>query len=266
MTTIFMFKTSEAFLIKTLIELLQHSIPTAGFEINASGIFLRSPDTQKRMIFDIELKRDNFDQYRYDYCEESIKIGLDISSLYRMLKIIKKKDCLKWIIYEEELTKLYVEISPKESGRLKVIDSIPILAFQNIIMQLPNEFTHHVTINSDDYKCIIKGIKDQVNDSMLAVSMSDYSVKFSYSKSPESVFSKHVLFGDELEPFVSVYYDEFDVEQFSQINKLSSLCKKIKMYSGDHRVLPLKMEVDIGNLGKISIYIKSRNQIKGYVN
>ena len=54
------------------------------------------------------------------------------------------------------------------------------------------------------------------------------------------------------------FSQEFNTEQLCRITKLSGLSGNIQVYPGK----PIRFSSNIGNLGKISIYIKSKDQIE----
>ena len=54
------------------------------------------------------------------------------------------------------------------------------------------------------------------------------------------------------------YSQEFITEQLCKVNKLSGLGSNIQIYTGK----PLKIISNVGNLGTIDIFIKSKEQIE----
>ena len=54
MTTIFKAKTSEGHTIKTLAELLQHTVKTACFVVDSDSLTLRMVDSHRRILIDLQ--------------------------------------------------------------------------------------------------------------------------------------------------------------------------------------------------------------------
>ena len=55
------------------------------------------------------------------------------------------------------------------------------------------------------------------------------------------------------------YNEDFDTEQLIRIAKISGLSTNMQMFPKQDQ--PLLFRSNIGNIGKISIFIKSKNQI-----
>ena len=93
---IFRCKTNDAYVIKTLIELLHHAIKIACFQITPSGIYLRMMNSNQNLLIDCNLKAENFQLFFFSTHIENqcINVGINLSHFYRMLKSIKKRDNL----------------------------------------------------------------------------------------------------------------------------------------------------------------------------
>ena len=84
-----------------------------------------------------------------------------------------------------------------------------------------------------------------------------------------SVYSRQVAFGevedededdDLYEENIDEFNQNFDTEQLSRVIKLSGLSSTMQVFPKDG--LPLLFKSNVGNLGKLSVYIKSKNQIE----
>ena len=83
-----------------------------------------------------------------------------------------------------------------------------------------------------------------------------------------SVYSREVLFGEvddnesEDEGDDIKYEDDFEIEQLLRIIKIAGLNNTMQIFP--QKTQPLLFKSNIGNLGAISIYVKSKEQIEEY--
>jgi len=254
MTVIFKVKTHEGYFFKVLSELLKNIIKTACLEITEAGIGLCMMDSHRHILVDVELKQSNFNMFQFS--GENLYLGINLTHLFSMLKTIKKKDSLVLYIDDDEPEKLYICIHPKENNRLSK-SFVYIQTIQHIKIPLPIGYSNPVIVSSGDYQ---RTLKDMINiGDTLTVHMRKYSI--SIACSADNIYSKEVMFG-ELDDKTDEYYCEnFNMDPFNRILKISGLCKNIQVCKGTES-LPLRITSNIGQLGVISFYIKSRNQIR----
>ena len=89
-------KTSEAYIVKILAELLSNNIKTGAFEINETGIYLCMMDSKRSILIDLQLKAENFSIYKFN--SKKLFIGLNLNHLHKMVKSVKKKDSIELFI------------------------------------------------------------------------------------------------------------------------------------------------------------------------
>ena len=93
-----------------------------------------------------------------------------------------------------------------------------------------------------------------------------YQIKFSCDAG--SIYKRDVVFGEneddeddnEDKGDENEYKDTFDTEQLARIIKMSGLHSTMQIYP--QKNLPLLFKTNAGGLGKIRIYVKSRDQIE----
>ena len=86
----------------------------------------------------------------------------------------------------------------------------------------------------------------------------EYKIKFLCDAG--SVYKREVIFGEDDEENTVVKYDEiFDTEQLYRIIKVAGLGNTLQVYPKTD--LPL-LKSQVGSLGTISIYIKTKLQIE----
>lgn len=260
MTIIFSAKTQDAYCIKLLGELLQNNIRTACFELDQKGIKLTMMDTHRHMLIDLVLDCENFSIYKFK--QEKTYIGINLNHLHKMLKNIKKKDSLTLFIDSDNPDDLGIRVYPKENTRVTT-SYIKIQSIQNVKIPLPTGYDKPVIVHSSEFQKTAKDLNNIGN--IIKVVSKGFHIKFLCDAG--SIYSREVIFGeiqdeddeegnkDEYE-----YIEEFDTEKLTRITKISGLSDTMQIYP--KQGLPLLFRSNVGSLGKISIYIKSKSQIE----
>lgn len=260
MTITFKAKTQEGYSIKILAELLQHNLKTACFEIDKNGVKLRMTDTQKRILIDLQLDYENYSIYKYKLSEKSY-LGINLNHFHKMLKSIKKKDSIVLFINDIAMSDLGIEVLPKEKNRVTT-SYVKIQSIQNLDIELPEGYEKPIIVPSNEFQ---KMIKDMTNISnTIGIISKNYQIKFVCDAG--SVYKREVVFGetddddDDDYDDTEEYSDEFDTEQLSRIIKMAGLYPTMQIYV--KKGLPLLFQTNVGGLGKIRIYIKSKKQME----
>lgn len=257
--TIFTCKTNEAHVIKCLSELLQNNLKNTSFQIDSKGIRLKMTDSNKKILIDLELEADKFTLYNFK-SPKKLYIGVNQSHLYKMLKTIKKKDSIVLFITDEKSTDLGIQIIPKEKNRITT-SYIKIQTIQHLDIDVPDGYTTPVIVPSNEYQ---KMCKDMTNiSSSIFVTSKRYNIKF--GSNAGSVYSREVVFGEKDEDDEKDYEvtQEFETEQLTRISKIAGLnsgSNNMQIFQDEN--LPLLFRSSTGSLGKISIYVKSKQQIE----
>lgn len=249
-------KTLEGHVVKTLAELLQNNIKNGCYVIDKNGIYFRMTDSNKRILIDLELKNENFSIYRFN--GDVLFMGINQSHLYKMLKSVKKKDSVEFIIDDERPNDLGINIIPKEKNRVTT-SYIKLQNIQNLDIDVPEGYGKPIIVSSSDYQKMCKDMSKI--GSAISVSSKQYSIKFKCNSC--GVYSREEIFGetdhdDKHSPYKNE--QEFDTEQLCRIAKIAGLSHNMQIYQDPE--LPLLFRTSVGTLGKISIYVKSKVQIE----
>jgi proliferating cell nuclear antigen len=249
-------KTLEGHVVKTLTELLQNNIKNGCYEIDKDGIYFRMTDSNKRILFDLELNNENFSIYRFN--GDKIYMGINQSHLYKMLKSVKKKDSVEFIIDDERPNDLAINIIPKEKNRVTT-SYIKLQNIQNLDIDVPEGYGKPIIVSASDYQKMCKDMSKI--GSTIKVSSKQYSIKFNCNSC--GVYSREEIFGEtEHDDKHTPYKNEqdFDTEQLCRIAKIAGLSHNMQIFQEPD--LPLLFRTSVGTLGKISIYVKSKIQIE----
>jgi len=260
MGKLFKAQTAEGYTIKVLADLLQNNIKTACLLVNDTGFKLCMYDSHRRVCFSFNLDAENFQIYKFKPVN-SLYLGLNLSHFYKMIKSIKKKDAIILFIDENSPSDLGIKVIPKENNRVTT-SYIKIQNIQNLDVGVPGGYSNPIIVPSNEYQ---KMCKDMASISQqVQVTAQKYSIKFFGDAG--SVYSREVSFGeydsdssDDEDGDVEPYRDEFNTEQLARIVKIAGLGNNIQVFV--KKDLPMLFRTNVGGLGKISIYVKSKSLI-----
>lgn len=257
---LFKCKTSEAHIIKTLIELLHNLLKTACFEISPNEIKLRMMDSNRHTLIDVNLDASKFNMYYFNPNIENkiLNIGLNLYHLHKLIKCIKKRDQIIFFIEEDKPYDFGIEIVPKECLRMTT-SYIKIQNIQNLEIELPDNQMKGVLVSSPEFS---KTCKDLFN-----MSNSIYIINLTYSillfSHMGAIYSKYIVLGEKIDNdngFKDDDAEEFNTEQLLRIFKVSGLSSTMNICC--NKDSPLKIETSIGNIGRINIFMKSKKQLE----
>lgn len=266
--TIFKAKTNEAYIIKILAELLSSNIRTGCFEISKSEIKLRMFDFHRKTLIDLKLIGEKFNVYKYSHSEDTLSVGVNLNHFFKMLRSIKKKDSLELHIEKDNPTELIITTIPKENTR-KTKSGIKIQTIQNLDIEIPGGYTNPILITSCDLQKMCKDLNYIGGTNIEVFSKNKY---IEFSANADDILKRTVCFGDEdseddedsdSSNYSSTveYKSNFTMEHFFRIHKITGLSSSILVYPSKMQ-LPLLFKSDIGSIGRISVFIKSKEMIE----
>ena len=255
MTIIFKAKSQEAYCFKILIELLANNIKTGCFVIDENGISLCMMDHHRKILVDLSLKAENFSIYKFN--SKKMYLGINLNHAHKMTRSVKKKDSIELSIDDESPTDLCIKVIPKENNRITT-SYVKIQSIQNLDIDLPTGYDKPVIVSSSEYQKTLKDLGNLGNT--VKITSRNYQIEF--NSDAGGILKRTVQFGeidldDTSESENKEFSQEFASEQLCRITKLSGLGTNIQIYPGK----PLLFKSNIGSLGKIAIYIKSKEQI-----
>ena len=267
MPSLFKCKSGEAYQIKVLAELLTNNLKNGCFDINEEGINLRMFDQPKKTLVDLELQAENFSVYIFKGVDK-LCLGLNLNHFHRMLKSIKKKDSLQLFIDSETPNELGIKTIPKENTRVTT-SGIKIQNIQNLETDVPIGYGKPVVVPSPDFQKMCKELSS-IGSTNIHLQSSGFHIDF--VADADDILKRKVRLGenDDIDDDVdtkkcSFYEATFTTDQFTRISKIAGLSNTMQIFTGTTD-LPLLFRSSVGSLGKISIYIKSKELIDREMN
>ena len=261
----FVAKTHEGYVIKVLSELLSNNIKVGCFVVSKQGISFRMTDTVMRVCIDIELNAENFDTFNIEN-DQKILLGINMTHLRKMLKPVKKKESIEFMKKNSTTDELSIKICPKETNGKTTISFIKIQEIQTIDMTLPSEYDDYVSIPASDYQKMCKDMDSISQD--IEIKATKSTIQFTSDMT--GIYSRSILFGTPLtnQEEDVVYLQHFESERLSNLSRMSGLGTStssiIQVFSKTG--LPILFKTNVGSLGKMRIFVKSKEQIESEKN
>ena len=260
MPIIFKCKSMEAYQIKILAELLTNNLKHGCFDLTDDGITLRMFDQPRRTLVDMNLQAENFSLYKFK-SDDKFCLGLNLNHFHKMLKSIKKKDSLQLFINSETPNELGIKTIPKENTRITT-SGIKIQNIQNVEADVPLGYGKPVIVPSPDFQKMCKELSS-IGSTNIRVKAKGFHIDF--IADADGILKRKVRLGEtddsdeenEVEQVSTFYEATFTTDQFTRINKIAGLSSTMQIFSGSND-LPLLFRSSVGSLGKISVYIKSK--------
>ncbi len=260
MPVLFKCKTGEAYYVKVLAELLTNNLKTGCFEVSEKSISLRMFDHHRKTMVDLELLAENFSVYKYKL-ENKFCMGLNLNHFHKMLKSIKKKDSLQLFIDSDNVTELGIKTIPKENTRITT-SGIKIQTIQNLDIDIPDGYGKPVIVLSSEFQKMCKDLSS-IGSTNITVVAKNFHIEF--IADADGILKRKVVFGenddssdeDENLNVNPEYTATFATDQLSRITKLAGLSGNMQIFPASGN-LPLLFRSNIGSLGKIAIFIKSK--------
>lgn len=261
-------KTKEGYTFKVLAELLNNTIKESCFIIRPTGITLTGMDTKSAngtKLVCLELLRENFVTFKC--ARPELKVGVNLIHFYKMLKSIKKKDTLTLYIDEEAPLDLKIMIHQNGDSN-STTSTVKITNVHPLEIDVPDGYSNPIIATSKEFQKIktLNKISKYIK-----VTATSNTIKFFCDK--ENLFDREVKFGeveDEDEENTDedsddVYSQTFETDQILCLVKVAGLSATVQIYPNcEHKgeALPLKFKLNVGTLGTIAVFLKSKEQLE----
>jgi len=115
-------KTVQASAFKSIFEVLKDVLNDVNIVFSPSGMNILTLDTARVALIDLTLASENFEEYE---CEREIVVGVNMSNLFKLLKIISNNDTLELNVVNRDALNIKIENAEKSSVttfNLKLLD------------------------------------------------------------------------------------------------------------------------------------------------
>lgn len=246
---LFYCKTREGYVFKVLFELLKNCVKTASIKISKEGLLITSIDTKRQLLLVINMNKHNFNIFR---AQHVLNISVNLTSFYNMLKTIKKKDGICLYIENSSPNKFHI-IKDDMDQNERCANNIQIMKTQDIEYDNIDEYKEPIIINAKKLQNTLKDIST-TKGRVTEIISNGFFIRFFCDNG--SIMTADKTHGDIDVKSDENYRETFDSALIAKLQKILGLTQNAKIYVTDSS--PMKLELNIGSLGSIIIYIKSR--------
>ena len=246
------FKTVQSNAIKTLIESLKDILNDVNFKINKEGLQIITIDGKHIAIVHLKLVAEYFEVF---YCDRPFEIGVNMKSLYTLLKTVGNNDVLTMSVEKKEETRLNIMIENKEKN-MKDVSKLKLLDINEDIYTIPNiEFDSVIKMPSNDFQKICKDLAN-ISDTVIIKSEDN---KFVMSVDGD-IGEKEIVIGETLNVAFSKINSEakkvegkYDLKFLLLFIKSSNLCSTIELFLKKNH--PLVLLYSVASLGSLKFVL-----------
>ena len=237
-------KTVQSNAIRILFEALKDILTDVNLQFSSEGIKIISMDGSKQAVINLKLEATKFEKF---YCKTSMKAGLNMTSLYKIIKSIKNSDIITLYILESDTTKLQIEIENKEK-KTNILTVLKLLDIDEDILDIPNiEFDMVKTMPSNDFQSYIRELSIITSK----IKLESFNNQFSLSGEGDFAETK-INVGDSNIDQVNNKHSAsgtFYIKYLLLFTKSTNLCTTVEIYLKNK--FPLILVYNVANLGKL---------------
>jgi proliferating cell nuclear antigen len=237
-------KTVQSNAIRILFEALKDILTDVNLQISSEGLKIISMDGSKQAVVNLKLEANKFEKF---YCKNSIRAGLNMTSLYKIIKSVKNSDIITFYILSSSSTKLHIEIVNKEK-KTNILTVLKLLDIDEDILDIPNiEFDTVKTMPSNDFQSYIRELSIITNKIKLE------SKNDTFSLTGEGDFAEtKINVGDSNTIDIKTEHNAkgiFYIKYLLLFTKSTNLCTTVEIYLKNK--FPLILVYNVANLGKL---------------
>lgn len=240
-SVLFRFKTVQTNAIRILFESLKNILSDVNFKADSTGLKLTTIDGTNSAIVNLFLQREKFEEY---ICTKVTNIGVNLLSIFKILKGIKHADTISFTIYQNEEGHMYIQCENSEK-RSKICTKIKLLDMDEKIYKIPDiRFNSYITMPSSDFQTYISDLSNISNE-----------IHFTYNKA-----LKLRAIGDFADQSITInetndnsvaeeQYGIYNTKYILLFTKSTNLCSTVEIYLKTG--YPLTILYNVANLGQI---------------
>jgi proliferating cell nuclear antigen len=243
------FKTIQASALKSAFEVLKDILNDVNMYFTPQGVKILTLDTARVALVDMFLDASNFEEY---YCEADMVAGVNVTNMFKLLKVISNNDTLTVEINSREFLDIRIENTTKRSDtrfqlklldinedqievpdiKMAVVTTMPSIDFQRICRDM-NNISHNLEITRNKTQFIIKCQGDFANQETILECTDDG------------------VFTGELK-------GEYSLKYLNLFTKATGMCATVQiMQEEENRFMVLRYNV--ANLGELKFYLATKS-------
>lgn len=240
---LFRFKTVQTNAIRILFESLKNILADVNFKADSTGLKLTTIDGTQSAIVNLFLVNQKFEEY---VCKRPVNIGINLLSVFKILKGIKHTDTISFTIYNNEDSNMYIQ-SQNSDKRSTITSKIKLLDMDEKIYNIPDiEFESYITMPSSDFQTYISDLANVSSEIEFRSSSNNLSLKATGDFAEQTITinetNNEILSSDE-------HHGKYNIKYIQLFTKSTNLCGTVEIYLKTG--FPLTILYNVANLGQI---------------
>lgn len=239
---IFSFKTVQTNAVRVLFESLKNILSDVNFKADSSGIKLTAVDGTTTAIVNLFLHSEKFEEY---ICENSINIGLNLASVFKILKGIKNTDTISFTILRTDMNSMILT-SQNSDKRAIIRSKIKLLDMDEKIYNIPDiHFDSYITMPSTDFQTYISDLSNIASEIEIRSSSNNMTMTAKGDFAEQSITINET--NDKIPDNVNEQSGIFNIKYIQLFTKSTNLCGTVEIYLKS--LYPLTVLYNVANLG-----------------
>lgn len=240
---LFRFKTVQTNAIRILFESLKNILSDVNFKADASGLKLTTIDGTQNAIVNLFLVNEKFEEY---ICTSTVNIGINLLSVFKILKGIKHTDTISFTIYKREDSNMYIE-SQNSDKKSTITSKIKLLDMDEKIYNIPDiKFDSYITMPSSDFQTYISDLANVSSEIEFRSNTNNLSLKSTGDFAEQTIRINET---NNENSNSDEQYGIYNIKYIQLFTKSTNLCGTVEIYLKTG--YPLTILYNVANLGQI---------------
>ncbi len=238
----FKFKTVQTNAVRVLFESLKNILSDVNFKADSTGLKLTAVDGTTTAIVNLFLHGNKFEEY---ICEDSINIGLNLASVFKILKGIKNTDTISFTILKSDSNNMVIT-SQNSDKRAVIRSKIKLLDMDEKIYNIPDiNFDSYITMPSSDFQTYISDLSNISSTIEIKTSPDNMTMTAKGDFAEQSVTINET--NDKKSDTSNENRGLYNIKYIQLFTKSTNLCGTVEIYLKTN--YPLTILYNVANLG-----------------
>jgi proliferating cell nuclear antigen len=252
------FKTVQSSAIRTLVEALKEVLNDVNMTFHENGIKIMAMDGTKVALVHLKLVASSFEEW---VCEKTQQVGVNMLSLFKLLKTIGTNDTLCMFIKKSDPNRLGIQIDNKDKG-MQIVSYLNLLDINEDVIQIPDvEFDSVITMQSNDFQKLCRDMLPLHNILKITSTNGEFvlSVKGDFAEQSIKIGEtvNGLTFSKQMEAN-KVVEGDFDLKYINLFTKSTNLCSTIEIFIRQN--YPLILLYSVANLGSLKFCLAPKTE------
>lgn len=248
---LFRFKTVQTNAIRILFESLKNILSDVNFKADTQGLKLTTIDGTQSAIVNLILMNEKFEEY---ICTTPINIGINLLSVFKILKGIKHTDTISFTVYEKDENSMYIE-SQNSDKKATIVSKIKLLDMDEKIYNIPDiQFDSYITMPSSDFQTYISDLASISSEIQFISNSNNLTLK------AVGDFAEQMIKINETNSDIKASEEQtgiYNIKYIQLFTKSTNLCGTVEIYLKTG--YPLTILYNVANLGQIKYCLAPKN-------